>query len=114
FGYLRRPKLTDHHSILVTELVTRTGDPAFDGTLRKALAVDLEQSPYLNVTPEAKVQQTLKSMGRTPDTRLTSEIAREICQRNGIKAMLTGSIANLGSQYVITLDATNASTGDSL
>jgi tetratricopeptide (TPR) repeat protein len=94
--------------------VNTTPDPIFDGTLKKALAVDLEQSPYLNVFPEQKVQQTLKFMGRSPDERVTSEIGREICQRNGIKALMTGSIASLGNEYVLTLEAVNASTGDSL
>ena len=91
-----------------------TADPVFDGTLKKALAVDLEQSPYLNVFPEQKVRQTLQFMGRAPDERITGDVGREICQRVGIKAMLNGSIANLGSQYVITLDAVNAGTGESL
>ena len=76
--------------------------------------MDLEQSPYLNVFPEQKVRQTLQFMGRTPDERITGDVGREICQRVGIKAMLNGSIANLGSQYVITLDAVNAGTGESL
>ncbi|HET7840596.1 MAG TPA: tetratricopeptide repeat protein, partial [Terriglobia bacterium] len=72
------------------------------------------QSPFLNVFPDSRVQQTLKLMSKPPDTRVTTEIGREICQRNGIKAMITGSIAGLGSQYVITLDAVNGATGDTL
>jgi tetratricopeptide (TPR) repeat protein len=76
--------------------------------------VDLEQSPYLNVFPEQKVRQTLQFMGRAPDERITGDVGREICQRVGIKAMLNGSIANLGSQYVITLEALNAGSGESL
>jgi tetratricopeptide (TPR) repeat protein len=108
------PALTEADSILLTDFTNTTGDSVFDGTLRKALAVDLEQSPYLNVFSDAKVQQTLKFMGRPPDTRITSEVGREICQRNSIKAMLTGSIASLGAQYVITLQAVNAATGDML
>jgi tetratricopeptide (TPR) repeat protein len=99
---------------LLTDFVNTTADPVFDGTLKKALAVDLEQSPYLNVFPERKVQQTLQFMGRASDERISSEIGREICQRNGIRAMLIGSIANLGNQYVITLEATNAANGDAL
>jgi hypothetical protein len=82
--------------------------------LRKALEVGLQQSPYLNIFSDAKVQQTLKLMSRPPDTRITSEVGREICQRNGIKAMLVGSIAILGTQYVIILEAVNAATGDTL
>jgi serine/threonine protein kinase/tetratricopeptide (TPR) repeat protein len=113
--YQRRPHgLTEKDSILLTDFVNTTGDPVFDGTLKKALAVDLEQSPYLNVFPEARVRQTLKFMGRSGEERITTEIGREICQRNGIRALLVGSIASLGSQYVITLDAVNVATGDSL
>ncbi|MGA9208596.1 MAG: protein kinase [Terriglobales bacterium] len=115
YFYMRRPRgLTEKDSILLTDFVNTTGDPVFDGTLKKALAVDLEQSPFLNVFPEARVRQTLKFMGRTGDERITTEIGREISQRNGIKAMLVGSIASLGSQYVVTLDAVNSTTGDSL
>ena len=110
----RAPKLTGKDSILVTDFGNTTGDAVFDGTLKKALAVDLEQSPFLNVFPDAKIQQTLKFMSRPADTRVTSDVGREICQRNGIKAMLAGSISGLGSQYVITLDAVNPSTGDTL
>ena len=106
--------LTEKDAILVTDFVNTTADPVFDGTLKKALAVDLAQSPYLNVVPDEKVRQTLQFMGRAPEERVTTQIGREICQRSGIKAMLTGSIANLGSQYVITLDAINASSGDAL
>jgi len=106
--------MTEKDTILLSDLVNTTADPVFDGTLKKALAVDLEQSPYLNVFPERKAQQTLQFMGRAPDERITSEIGREICQRNGIKAMLTGSIASLGNQYVVTLEAMNAANGDSL
>ncbi len=110
----RAPALTGKDSILVTDFVNTTGDTVFDGTLKKALAVDLGQSPFLNVVPDSRVQQTLKLMSKPPDTRVTTEIGREICQRNGIKAMITGSIAGLGSQYVITLDAVNGATGDTL
>ena len=113
--YQRRPHaITEKDSILVTDFVNTTGDAVFDGTLKKALAVDLQQSPFLNVVPEQQVQKTLKFMGRPPDQVVTSDIGREISQRDGIKAMLTGSIALVGSQYLITLEAVNASTGDSL
>ncbi|MGE5205241.1 MAG: protein kinase domain-containing protein [Chlamydiota bacterium] len=113
--YQRRAQaMTEKDLILVTDFVNTTGDSVFDGTLKKALAVDLQQSPFLNVVSEQQVQKTLKYMGKGPDERITSDIGREICQRNGIKAMLTGSIALLGSQYVITLQAINAATGDSL
>ena len=110
----RARALTERDFILLADFVNTTGDPVFDGTLKKALAVDLGQSPYLNVFPEEKVRQTLRLMGRQPEQRITSDVAREICQRNGVKAMLTGAISMLGSQYVITLDAINATSGDSL
>ncbi len=106
--------LTEKDSILITDFVNTTADPVFDGTLKKALAVDLGQSPYLNVFPDQKIRQTLQFMGRKPDDRVTTDVGREICVRDGIKAMLTGSIDNVGGQYVITLEATNASSGDSL
>jgi eukaryotic-like serine/threonine-protein kinase len=109
-----RAMMSDKDAILVTDFVNTTADPMFDGTLKKAVAVDLEQSPYLNIFPEQKVRQTLQFMGRPPDQRITSDIGREISLRNGVKAMLNGSIASLGSQYVVTLEAVNASTGESL
>ena len=114
--FMRRTRavMSEKDAILVTDFVNTTADPMFDGTLKKALAVDLEQSPYMNVFPEQKVRQTLQLMGRTPDERITGDVGREICQRVGIRAMLNGSIANLGSQYVITLDAVNAGSGESL
>ncbi len=107
-------KLTEKDTALVADFVNTTGDPVFDDTLRKALTVGLLQSPFLNVFSDEKSRQTLKLMGRSPDDRITAEIGREICQRNGVKALLVGSVANLGSQYVITLDALNAATGDTL
>jgi serine/threonine protein kinase/tetratricopeptide (TPR) repeat protein len=110
----RTQAITEKDLILVTDFANTTGDSVFDGTLKKALAVDLQQSPFLNVVPDQQVQQTLKFMGRGPDEPITPDIGREICQRNGIKAMLTGSIAVVGNQYLVTLEAINASTGDSL
>ena len=106
--------LTEKDSILIADFVNTTADPVFDGTLKKALAVDLGQSPYLNVFPDQKIRQTLQFMGRSPGDRITTDVGREICQRDGIKAMLNGSIDSVGGQYVITLEATNASSGDSL
>jgi eukaryotic-like serine/threonine-protein kinase len=106
--------LTDKDLILVTDFTNTTGDPVFDGTLKSATAVGLGQSPYLNVVPDQKVQQTLKLMGQPAEARITPQIGRQICTRDAIKAMLTGSIASLGSQYVITLSAVNAATGDVL
>ncbi|MFY9561170.1 MAG: protein kinase [Terriglobales bacterium] len=115
FVFIKRGRaLTDRDSILITDFVNTTADPVFDGTLKKALAVDLGQSPYLNVFPEQKIRQTLQFMGRNPDDRITADVGREICLRDGIKAMLTGSIASLGSDYAITLEAVHASTGETL
>jgi tetratricopeptide (TPR) repeat protein len=110
----RTSALTEKDSILLTEFVNTTGDPVFDGTLKQALAVQLEQSPYLNVFPQSRIQEALKYMGRPPGERITSDIGREICQRTGVKALLTGSIASLGTHYVITLGAVNAQNGDTL
>ena len=115
FLYMKRERgLTEKDAILLTDFVNTTADPVWDVTLKKAVAVDLEQSPYLNVFPEAKARQTLRFMGRPPDDRINAETGREICQRAGVKAMLTGTIANLGNQYAITLQALNAGTGDVL
>src|SRR5205085_1414214 len=91
-----------------------TGDAVFDGTLRQALAVKLDESPYLNVFPDDRVRYTLRLMGRPADERLTPVVGREICERQGIRAMVTGSIAALGSQYVITLNAVSGRSGDSI
>jgi len=82
--------------------------------LKQALAVQLEQSPYLNLLRESRIHDALRFMGRPPDARLSNDVAREICMREGAKAMLTGSIASLGTHYVITLSALNAQTGDVL
>jgi serine/threonine protein kinase/tetratricopeptide (TPR) repeat protein len=113
--YTRRAHaLTEKDSILLTDFVNTTGDAVFDGTLKQALAVQLEQSPYLNVFPQEKVRDTLRYMGRSPDERVTPDLARDICQREGIKAVLNGTIATIGSQYVVGVDAVNCKTGDSL
>jgi len=110
----RSHALTERDSILITDFVNTTADPVFDGTLKKALAVDLGQSPYLNVFPDQKIRQTLQFMGRKPDDRVTPDVGREICVRDGIKALLAGNIDSVGGQYVITLEANNATSGDSL
>lgn len=110
----RAPAMTEKDSILLADFVNTTGDSVFDGTLKQALVVQLGQSPFLNVVPESRIREALKFMGRPADERITNEVAREICQREGIRAMLTGSIASLGSHYVINLTASNAQTGDSL
>ncbi|HSS95807.1 MAG TPA: tetratricopeptide repeat protein, partial [Terriglobales bacterium] len=113
--YTRRAQaLTEKDFILLTEFTNTTGDAVFDGTLKQAVAVQLDQSPLLNVFPESKVRETLGFMGRSPDERIAGNLARELCQRAGVKAMLNGSIASLGSHYAITLNATNCASGDSL
>jgi eukaryotic-like serine/threonine-protein kinase len=104
--------LTARDTVLLTDFVNSTGEPVFDGTLKQALAVHLGQTPFLNLFPEERVRETLRFMGRSPDDRITRDVGREICERQGIKAMLTGSIASLGSHYVITLEAFNPRTGD--
>jgi serine/threonine protein kinase/tetratricopeptide (TPR) repeat protein len=114
FRSSRTQVITGKDSILLADFVNTTGDVVFDGTLKKALAVDLQQSPFLNVVSDEKVRQTLAMMGKSTDERITPGIGREIAQRTGVKALLTGSIAGLGSQYVVTLDAVNAATDETL
>jgi serine/threonine protein kinase len=106
--------LTDKDSIVLSDFDNKTGDPIFDDTLKQGLSVQLEQSPFLELVSELKVNDTLKLMGRSPDDRLTADVAREVCQRTGSKAMLTGSIAELGSEYVIGLKAVDCNTGEML
>jgi len=106
------PVLTDKDSILIADFVNTTGDDVFDGTLRQAMAVHLGQSPFLNVFSDERVRETLRYMGRSPDEPVTRDLAREIAQRQGVKAVLCGSIASLGRHYVIHLEAVNAATGE--
>jgi serine/threonine protein kinase/Flp pilus assembly protein TadD len=114
FNSHKSARLTEKDSILLADFVNTTGDAVFDGTLKQALAVQLEQSPYLNILPDSRIREALKFMGRSPDDRITSDVAREICQREGVKAMMLGSISSLGTHYVVTLDAVSAQSGDSL
>ncbi len=114
-SFSRKPAtLTDKDTILLADFTNTTGDPVFEGTLRQAMAVELGQSPFLNILSEERVREALRFMGRSPDERVTREVAREICQRQGLKALLVGSIASLGNHYVITLEAINAQTGDTI
>jgi eukaryotic-like serine/threonine-protein kinase len=106
--------LTEKDTIVLADFANSTGDPVFDDTLKTALSVSLNQSPLLNVLPENKVAATLKLMSRPADTKLTPEVTRELCQRVGSKAYLAGSIASLGSQYVLGLKAVNCQSGDPL
>src|ERR1022692_1844056 len=107
-------RLTDKDTIVLSDFDNKTGDAIFDDTLKQGLSVQLEQSPFLEMVSDRRVNETLKLMGRSPDDRLTAAVTREVCQRTGSKAMLTGSIAELGSQYVIGLRAVNCNTGDVL
>jgi serine/threonine protein kinase/tetratricopeptide (TPR) repeat protein len=106
--------LTEKDTIVLADFANSTGDPVFDDTLKTALSVALNQSPFLNVLPENKVAATLKLMTRPADSKLTPDVARELCQRAGSKAYLAGSIATLGSQYVLALKAVNCQSGDPL
>lgn len=106
--------LTGEDTIVVADFVNTTGDPVFDGTLKQALASQLEQSPFLSIFSDSRVRDALRLMGRSPDERVTKEIALEICLRQGFKAFLTGTISNIGSHYVVTLEATNAQTRDTI
>jgi serine/threonine protein kinase/tetratricopeptide (TPR) repeat protein len=114
FYFRRAHALTERDSIVITDFINTTGDPIFDRTMKQALEVDLGQSPFLNVVSEQKVRTTLKLMGRQEDERLTTELARDLAQRTASKAVLAGDIAQLGSQYVITLSAIDAVNGDTV
>jgi eukaryotic-like serine/threonine-protein kinase len=110
----RAHALTERDTIVLGDFDNKTGDPVFDDTLKQALAVHLEQSPFLNVLSDEKVNATLRLMGREPGEHLTAPVARDLCQRAGSKAMLAGSIANLGTEYIVGLQAIQCNTGDSL
>src|SRR5580704_12904447 len=115
YFYLHRtPKLTDKDTIVLADFRNATGDSVFDGTLRQGLAVQLEQSPFLSLISDDRIQQVLRLMGKPADARLTPEIAREICERTASAAVLDGSIASLGSQYVLTLRVKDCRSGDIL
>jgi serine/threonine protein kinase/tetratricopeptide (TPR) repeat protein len=106
--------LTEKDTIVLADFDNKTGDSVFDDALKQALAVNLEQSPFLNILSDRKVEETLHLMGRGSNERVTRDIARELCIRTGSKAFLLGSISNLGGQYVIGVDAVGCSSGDTL
>ena len=106
-----KPKLTVRDTIVLADFENKTGDPVFEDTLRQGLAVELQQSPYLALIPDRTVQRTLTLMGQPKDARLTPEIAQQVCERTGSAAVLDGSIARLGSQYVLGLRAKDCNTG---
>jgi Tfp pilus assembly protein PilF len=110
----RAAALNAKDTIVLADFANRTNEPVFDDTLRQGLAVQLEQSPFLSLVSERRIQQTLRLMSMPPDKPITPEIARDLCQRVGSVAALDGSIANLGKQYVLELRAVNCRTGDTI
>jgi eukaryotic-like serine/threonine-protein kinase len=109
-----RHAITEKDTIVITDFTNKTPDAVFDDTLKQALIFDLEQSPRLSIVSDRRIASTLQMMGRSPEDRVTGEIARELCIRVGSKAMLTGTISALDNQYVIGLQAINCATGDAL
>lgn len=107
-------KFAGSDTAVLADFANSTGDPVFDGTLRQGLEVQLEQSPYLSLVSEERIQRTLELMGQAPDVRLTPALARDVCERTGAAAVLEGSIAGLGSQYVLGLRARDCRTGEVL
>ncbi len=110
----RTPKLTDKDTIVLADFTNTTGDPVFDDTLRQGLAVQLQQSPFLSLVSDERIRTTLGLMGQRADVRLTPQLAQDLCARTGSAAVLEGSIASLGSQYVLGLRAKDCRTGDAL
>jgi DNA-binding winged helix-turn-helix (wHTH) protein/Tfp pilus assembly protein PilF len=113
-SYHSNNRLTDKDSVVLADFINSTGDVAFDDTLKMALNVSLRQSPFLNVLPDSEVNETLQMMTRPVGTKITPGVARELCQRAGSRAYVAGSIDNLGSQYVLGLEAVNCQSGDKL
>ena len=107
-------RLTDKDTVVVADFTNTTGDPVFDGALRQGLSSQLEQSPFLNLLSDQRIAQTLALMAQPKDSRLTQELAREVCQRTASVATIEGSIASLGSQYVLGMEAVNCGNGDVL
>src|SRR5262249_18956677 len=105
------PALTDKDTIVLADFTNTTRDPVFDDALRQGLALQLTQSPFLGLVPDTQNHKLLTPMDTPGDTKLTPQVAREICERNGSAAVLEGSIASLGAQYVIGLRATDCRTG---
>lgn len=114
FHRTQKPALTDKDTIVLANFANSTGDPVFEGTLRQGLSVQLEQSPFLSIVSDKRIQQTLQMMEQRPDAKLTPEIAREICLRTASAAVVDGSIAQIGTQYLLTLKAVDCSTWETL
>jgi DNA-binding winged helix-turn-helix (wHTH) protein/tetratricopeptide (TPR) repeat protein len=110
----RPAKLTDKDTLVLADFANTTGDPVFDGALRQGLSSQLEQSPFLNLLSDERIAQTLSLMAQPKDSRLNHELSREICQRTASAAVLDGAIAQVGTQYLLTLKAINCSNGESL
>jgi serine/threonine protein kinase/tetratricopeptide (TPR) repeat protein len=106
--------LTEKDTIVLADFANSTGDPVFDDALKQALSIQLSQSPFLNILSDRKVADTLRLMGRAPDERVSKDVAREVCERTASKAMLAGSVSNLGRQFLIGVNAINCASGDSL
>jgi eukaryotic-like serine/threonine-protein kinase len=107
-------ELTERDTVVLADFSNSTGDPVFDDTLRTALTVSLRQSPFLNILSDSEIAKTLRHMTRQVGTKLTPEVTRELCQREGGKAYITGAIGSLGSEYVLALKAVNCQNGDTL
>jgi DNA-binding winged helix-turn-helix (wHTH) protein/tetratricopeptide (TPR) repeat protein len=114
FTLHRKPKLAEKDTVVIADFRNTTGDPVFDEALKEGLAVELGQSPFLNVLSDKKVGDTLRMMGWPPDKRLTNDTARELCVRSGSKALVSGTITRLGNHYLVDLDAVLCSNGDTL
>lgn len=114
FYFNRAPVLTSKDTILLADFENKTGEEIFDKMLKQALAIQLQQTPFLNLFPEARMRHELTLMKRSPNERVTAEIAREICERQNLKAFIAGSLTPLGSHYVITLEAVNGQSGEPL
>jgi serine/threonine protein kinase/Flp pilus assembly protein TadD len=108
------PRLTERDTVVMADFTNTTGDRVFDDALKQALAVELEQSPFLNILSDQKVSDALRLMGRSSSDRLARDVARELCQRTGSKAMIAGSVSSLGSQYLLGLSAVDCNSGDSI
>jgi eukaryotic-like serine/threonine-protein kinase len=114
FRFHRAPLLTEKDTIVLADFVNTTGDTVFDNTLRQGLAVQLEQSPFLSLVSEERIRQTLRLMGQPSDLRLTPQIARELCRRTESAAELEGSVAQVGTQYILILKAVSCTSGRTL
>src|SRR5262249_44883030 len=110
----RTRKLTDKDTIVIADFANTTGDPVFDDTLKTALNISLRQSPFVNVLPDSEITKTLQLMTRPTDSKLTPELAREVCQRAGSKAYIEGSIHNLGNEFVLGLKTASCENGDTI